>query len=525
MPFSPLLKYTLAWLAIFLALSALAWTSHYNGDEFHFLTQAKQVAAGEVITRDFFEFIMPGTFLLTGGLFAAIGPSLLAGRLLQAAAVAVLALVYWRLGRAIGLGRPLALLPLGLLLGVYYLRNPWFSHHWFGQVGVGLALLAAWWALGRSRHWPWAIIGLGVGATYAFNQMDGAALLAGLGLGALWVSWRQGWGWGVTFRRAGLFLAGAIAPLGAIGLYFLAHGALGDAIWTTHIWSLTHYRSAGNHNDVAYAMDLSWMLSPQRVWFNRPYWYAGLAVILTATLLPLLAAVGGAAWLAGLGRRRVPDERRTAFLGMLVLVAALALLAVTRGRADMMRVMFVSAPAALLVTAAIAGWERRLAAPELGGLRYLPRWGLALIVLAHGYQFAEGVRRDPGAWFSPTPPDARISGREAFKALAGEVGPADTIMAFNGVAQGTIFYFYLAPNATRFTSWVPGGDGYTTPEQLEEIRRSVQKTRPKLVLVPQIDRAKADAFVERHFAGYRYAREVPYPDDQPGRFVYVYKRS
>ncbi|MFP5504337.1 MAG: hypothetical protein ACLGIN_17765, partial [Candidatus Sericytochromatia bacterium] len=159
------LKYTLAWLLTFLPLAALAWTSHYNGDEFHFLTQAKQVAAGAVITRDFFEFIMPGTFLLTGGLFALFGPSLLGGRLLQAAAVAVLALIYWRLGRAIGLKGWLAALPVAMLLGVYYLRNPWFSHHWFGQVGVGLGLLAAWWALGRKAHWPWAVVGLAVGAT------------------------------------------------------------------------------------------------------------------------------------------------------------------------------------------------------------------------------------------------------------------------------------------------------------------------------------------------------------------------
>lgn len=513
------------WAVLVVALLPVIWTDHYNGDEFHFLTQVKRMVAGEVPTRDFFEFVMPGSLLMTAAWFKLTGVSLLAARVLQLGLVVALALAYGWLGRALGLGRGLAALVPVVVLGVFYTWHPEYAHHWFAQAGVAATLVALWAALGSRKDLAWVGVGAAVGLTYVMQQLAGGALLAGMGLGALWVAWRQGWGWGVTLRRAGLFLAGAAAPLLALAGYFALNGTLGQAVWMTHVWALGHYRSLGNHNDVAYMTDLSWMLSPRRIWINLVYWYAGLSVYLFTALLPVAALVGGGAWLLG---RKEAGDRATAFLGVLVLTCGLLFLASIRGRADLTHVMYMATPAVLLLACAIAAWQRHLANMAGTGLmRGLPAVLLAGVVACQLYMEAMEFRLAPGSVLSTQTPDARITSREAFRALRPMVSPGDTILAINGAAEATIFYFYLAPNATRYTTWVAPEDGYTTPEQFQEIQDSVTARRPRLILYPHRTRERADHLVGRFFPEYRYAATLPFPEDVPWvtpRQVFVYTR-
>lgn len=501
-------------------LMPFVWSDHFNGDEFHFLAQVKRIVAGEVPTRDFFEFVMPGSLLLTAAWFKLTGPSLLAARLLQGGLVAALALVYLRLGRRLGLSRGIAALPPALLLGVFYAWHPAYSHHWFGQVGVGAALLAAWWALGRERPAAWAVVGAAVGATYLMQQMTGLALLAGVGLWALWVAWRQAWGWRMTARRAGLFLLGVAGPLVALAGYFAWHGTLAQAVWMTHVWSLSNYRSVGNHNDVAFLTDLSWMLSPRRIWINLPYWYAGLSVYVFTALLPLAALFGGGAWMLGQARA---NDRRTAFVGVLVTTSGLLFLAATRGRADLTHIMYMAAPATLLLAVAIAESQRRVP----GLLGRLPLLLAGGVVASQLYMEVQEFRQDPDSILSWKPPDARITEREAFRVLRAQVSPDDRILAINGAAEAAIFYFYLGRNPTRYTSWTTPEDGYTTPEQFREILGAVAASPPKLVLFPHVSPEAPDRFMASYFPAYRRVSSVPFPEDVPWtrtRTVFVYQR-
>lgn len=509
------------WLAAFVTLLPFVFTSHFGVDEFQFLTEARRISEGAVIYRDFFEFIMPGSFLLLGAWFKLVGPSLLAARLLQAAVLALLATALWAIGRAMGLGRWLALGAPLVLLAVLVPRSFFFSHHWFAQAGVGLTLGLAWWTLGRRGAASWAAVGAAVGITYTMQQLDGAALLAGIGLGALWAAWRQGWGLSATARRAGWFLAGALAPLMLLALYFATHGALGDAIWATHVWSLTQYRAAGNHNDIAYATNLPNEISTMVGWLSRPHWYAGLLIAVVGTTLPLVLLIAGVAWLAGRSRATGPADRREAMTALLVAVTGMLFLAATRGRADLTHLMHAQPAHYLLVALAIAGWERQMATwPQAIGLRWLPRAALIGLVLAGGLRVAETARHAPEQWLRLSSPDTRIRQSEAISAIAGAVTPGDTLAC---VPIGAFYYFYVAPNATRFHYWVRPEDGYTTPAQHREILGDILSRKPRFVLVvTPLGRQAADAYVHELAVAYRFERTLPYPTQEPGVDFVIY---
>jgi hypothetical protein len=505
-------------------LLPFVFTSHFGTDEFQFLYEAKQIAGGAVPIRDFFEFIMPGAFLVLGAWFKLVGPSLFAARLLQAACLATLAVLLWRLARTAGAGRFLAPLPALALLWVLVPRSFSFSHHWLAQTALGATLGAVWYALGRSHTRAWAIVGVAAGITYAMQQLYGAALGAGLVATVAWSTWIARERGTEALKRLGWLLAGWSLPIGGLTLYFVAHGALGDAWWATHLWPLSHYRAVGGHNDLAYATALPQEISTMSGWISRPHWYATLAVAVTGTFLPLVLLVGGAAWLWGLGRSAV--DRPMRFAGALVFIGGLAFLAATRGRADLTHLLHALPAHLLLVTLAVAAWERGAAAwPGAGGVRWLPRLALLGLVLAGMVRVVETVRHTPESWLSLSSPDDRLRRTEALRAVADRLGPGDTLA---GGPIGAFFYFYLAPNATRYSYWVRPEDGYTSPEQHAEIIQAIQQRRPAaLFVVTAGGRATADAFVRELLGLYRFDTTVAYPTHEPEVpfKVYVYRTA
>lgn len=505
----------LVWLATFACLLPFVFTSHYGVDEFQFLYEAKQVAQGAVPYRDYFEFIMPGSFLLLGAWFKLVGPSLLAARLLQAVLLATLGAIAWRLTRALGVGPWLAFVPPMALVWVMLPRSFGFSHHWLAQAGVGVALWLAWRAMKRSDALAWGWVGLAVGATYAMQQLDGAALLAGLGCWALWLSWRQRWGAAMTLRRAAWFLAGVALPLALLALYFVSQGALGTAAWATHVWPLSQYRGAGNHNDVAYATDLASELATTGIWLSRGYWYAGLALALVGTFMPLGVCLAGIAWLGGLGRSHAVDDDRVSLAAALLFVAGFMFLAACRGRADLPHLLFMELPHWVLLTAAVAHGEQVAHGAGVGvrGLRWLPRLGLVAVVLAGAFRVAEVARRMPEAWLRLESPDRRIQATPALATIAAGTRPGDTLLT---VPIGAVFYFYVAPNASRYSYWVRPEDGYTTPAQHAEILEAVRRKQPRfLIVTTHAGRANADVAVREFHDRYVFDRELPYPSWEP----------
>ena len=68
-------------------------------DEGLMLQAAARIADGQVPYRDFWWFYPPGQPVLLGGLWAALGPSLLTWKVVRALAAGAVALLAWRLAR------------------------------------------------------------------------------------------------------------------------------------------------------------------------------------------------------------------------------------------------------------------------------------------------------------------------------------------------------------------------------------------------------------------------------------------
>lgn len=494
-------KLLVAWLLACVPLLPYVFTSHFHGDEFIFTNTAKRIADGQSYGRDFFQFVMPGNFMLVALAYKLFGPSLLVARVVQDALVAAMAVAYYRLARAMGVRRGLAVLPAAVLLVVIVGQYFGYSHRWFSQAGVAFTLGLAWVALGRGPR-AWGLVGLGAGLTYVMQQMDGMALLLGLLAGQAWLAWR---GEATPVRRLGWFALGWAVPMGSLALYLFANGGLWETFYGTHLWALGHYRAAGNHNDVAYATDLAVMLDTTGAWISRAYWYALEALVVVGTFLPLLVSLASAFWLVGLGRR--PGDRATSFSGVLACVAGCAFLAATRGRADFSHVLAVSMPHYLLLGVAIARWEQLPLPDSARGLRWLPAASLAAVVFAGVVCFEEQARQEPQAWFPHQLPDAAIQASPTFQAVAARVKPGDTLVV--GAHDG-LFTFYLAPSATRFDiDWTRPEDGYTTPEQYAVLKREVEARRPRLLLMTTTTRAEADGTLRDFLPGYHHVAALP----------------
>src|SRR3954467_3203552 len=90
------------WLAAALAF-AVALPFAFVGAEFYdeltYLGHAQRILAGEVIYRDFFEFLAPLSSYLGAALFVVTGPSVGAARVVAALAIALAAYLAARLVR------------------------------------------------------------------------------------------------------------------------------------------------------------------------------------------------------------------------------------------------------------------------------------------------------------------------------------------------------------------------------------------------------------------------------------------
>jgi hypothetical protein len=194
------------------------------GDEGVFLHAAVRMLRGEVLYRDFFEFLPPGSFLLVATWMKVFGDSFAVARVLAISVIAsIAALVYVTVRLSSG-SRALA-----TLLSIAWIsvsQGGWtvVSHHWFTTAfSMASAVCVLLVVLSQETPRPWTAFTAGVlaGAAGMVTPTRGALLCVAIVVVFL------------TVPRPGLSVARAIAgiavfPTGAV-LYLAAHGALGAA--------------------------------------------------------------------------------------------------------------------------------------------------------------------------------------------------------------------------------------------------------------------------------------------------------
>src|SRR5579862_4902758 len=184
--------YTFGLLAAFASLYLVAFvlphTPVYHGDSSPiFLMEAVRMAGGQVIYRDFFEPVLPGTQYLFLGLTKLFGihtwvPNsifVILGTLLAWAGLAVSKQI---------LPKGLALLPSFLFLALTYVTEPDPTHHWYSSLAVMVALTML---IKRRTPWNLALAGTLFGLATLFTQTLGPAVALGTVVFLFWEQWAE----------------------------------------------------------------------------------------------------------------------------------------------------------------------------------------------------------------------------------------------------------------------------------------------------------------------------------------------
>lgn len=148
---------------------------------------AKRILEGQLLYKNFFDFLTPGTDYLLAGIFHLFGLTLTAAQwtvvLSNALVVFLIVFVSFRIIK----NRWLALLP-GLLFALYAPYNYYVSHHWFILLPAMLVLLSGIRNIKEhgGRAWGWFFTGLATAAAFLFIQSIGLALFGMILLFIVW---------------------------------------------------------------------------------------------------------------------------------------------------------------------------------------------------------------------------------------------------------------------------------------------------------------------------------------------------
>jgi len=442
-------------LGVFLA-SALfvAWCSASrfadNIDEGIYLDGAWRLAQGQMLYRDFFQYLAPGTFLVLGTLFKIFGHSLPISRLPVTVDLALMtALVFLLVGK---LATRSAAGVAALCFLAFQTFNPGFivaNHRWDSSACALAAVTFGFFLLEKRSH-LWAL---------------GAGLFAGM---AACTTWSLGLlcavllAWVVCDRSARpqaiSYMAGlCIVPLGVLAWLSARHAML--SMINGVLWSLRNYAGP---NRTGYGLVIGG--------YGQLFRHAGpveallmSTFLISATLpatLPVLCLVG---WPP---RLRFQPERRIFYL----LVCAAAVVASTWPRPDMTHLMYVSAlPYVLSFTlvARVLGAKQRCALAAV----------LLLVATCEiGYAIQQRLTEP---WLATRVGAVHGKAREldVLRTIQASVAPNETLFVF---PYWPVYYFTTgARNPTRYSYLQPG----MFPKQDEdEVLRTLRAHPPDAVV-------------------------------------------
>lgn len=213
------------------------------------LNAAARLRQGQVLYRDFFQFIPPLSFLLVDGWTSVLGHSLEAARLLAILAIAGSACFTFLACRcATGHAGLSAALPLAWVVSSQGAMTQ-VNHHWFALFFSAVAAWASMSAVqsGRTGIWRPALAGLACGAAGMVTQTQGA--LALLASATVFLDPRR------PRREVLVFLIGvAVVPAGLV-VRTAWQGALADAFESVILFTIQRY-SAIQHRPYGFGMDL-----------------------------------------------------------------------------------------------------------------------------------------------------------------------------------------------------------------------------------------------------------------------------
>jgi len=220
-----------------------------NIDEGIALYGAKRIILGQILYKDFFDIVTPGTDYLLAGVFKIFGTTLKAARITTIVANALNVAMLYSISNSFTKNKKLALIPSVLLMMIYITDVDYYavSHHWFAITTVIFTLLLS--IKSEEGKLSWVFPGIGTFLVFIFMQSDGFIVYGML----------------VIFLLVKIFLnkdkqryilhdfiyysLGFWIPIVVLCLLFYANGGLKDFMYDVFIWPINHYKTT---NDISY---------------------------------------------------------------------------------------------------------------------------------------------------------------------------------------------------------------------------------------------------------------------------------
>jgi len=262
--FDVLLAITVA-VCLYLVAFIFPCTPIYQGDTAAiWILDATKMLEGQVIYRDFFEFMLPGTQIFYEILFKLFGLRAWIPNMVWVALGLGLAWGCVLISKHLLTGRAIYL-PAVLFLGLGFVTEPDPTHHWFSTLACLLAIAVA---MPRRSAARLMTAGALCGVATLFTQSRGPLALAGFALFLLW-EWRvkhESWGW---LLKAGLWLTVPFAATTLPVIFFLAWKVgvgLGTFIDSTVLFLMKYWSKEFWGSFYVYGADLpdssSWLQAP-----------------------------------------------------------------------------------------------------------------------------------------------------------------------------------------------------------------------------------------------------------------------
>ena len=461
-------------------------------DEFIVVYDSQRVLEGAVPYRDFFNFILPGTFYALAACFAPFGHGSLT--IARYAAMALI-LLNW------------SLLHLALLRSGWPRREAWLlsmvypicvvpfwpiaSHHWLAHLAcMGFLAVAAGGTAPLSTRRAFSL-GIWAGLAGCVLQTEALFLgLAGVALVALATSSPR-----ERLAKGSAFILGSALLPATLYLPLIFAGA-GSKLWTdTVLWPARNYSSTGNDNarflldDVPIRLHALWSgVQGWRSWPGLPLALAGTALYVLI-LLGAAATLGAAAWVLAKTLRTRRNLGSLALVYCLVTFLGFGLF--LRGRPGWQWLLYLFS--FLMAMWLVSLGPNRARYPLLR--RAIVVWAALTLVAGFAYQ-------SRWIWYHwPTCVEladvdrpVRDDALHRWLRSPGVLKPGDTVAAF---PEGGEFYLYGIRPALGYTFFTPLAEGLHDERDQSAAAAQIQSNRAAIILMP--------ANEERHYLDPRSA--------------------
>ncbi len=501
-------------------------------DEGALLYVAERLTKGDVLYRDIVTGIMPGVYYLQALLFSVLGYSVMAGRVLACATLALNALLLYAISTFFATRK--TSFALSLLFVFTALPSYWMAG--YSQVSITLVLTATLFFLryiGSSGFFDLLISGVSAGLALVFKQNYGVFITAGLGLMLLAR---------LALKREGrpvlVFSAAFLSPIIIMVFYFYCAGALPHM--TEYTFLSLFKKAAGayykpypllSRADPLFFTHELYNFIPFRglaIWslkegYVREAWVRA-AVVVIYSLAPLIISASMLYSAIAIVRRRLGWAEATIFL-----VSALLFLGVFP-RSDIHHLIFILPPLMVSGTLLATRLPLRGRTHQIARASAYILMGLfSALCLVSSYMpvFHPAPGREKAALQIPRAEGIRVEKREAgvIRAVTGHIrkntGPDEPILV---VPTGAMYYFL-----TGRRSVVPYP--LIMPGAMDETRviEAIERTRLRYIVYS--DMSFDEETLSRHMPlihGYireNYHIDESYPLARTGGDVYVLRRG